>query len=284
MTGWNDIIAEGDQRRPAGEVEVRDLARGFAGALFVSLPLLFTMEMWQIARTIPDWVLLVSLGMTVVLNKLYLDFAGFRKWAWQRSKWWDAIIAMGIGIIASAITMFVTGTLHLDLDYYLMVKLMALEAIPMSIGAAVAVNQLGSGDSSKGAAKGLAFDLKIILGSMLGGFLFALNIAPTVEPKIIVLQQGWILIGATMLLSIAVSYLTVSLANLENRDLDERMIITSDWFEAIIAYVIAFMVSLVLLWMFGFGTPFDPMQVWLPQAITLSYVTTLGGAAGRLVL
>ncbi len=188
VTKWDEIVNDGDKDCKAGEVEMRDIARGFAGALFVSLPLLFTMEMWQIARTMPDWVLLAFLALALGLSKLYLDFAGFRKWAWQRSHWWDALVAMGIGVIASTVTLFVTGTLHLGLDPYLMAKLVALETVPMSIGAAVAINQLGGGDSKGTDATGLRLDLRVVLGSLLGGFLFALNIAPTMEPKIIVLQ------------------------------------------------------------------------------------------------
>ena len=54
ITPWDREITDNDECCRAGDVETRDLARGMAGALFVSLPLLFTMEMWQIARTIPD--------------------------------------------------------------------------------------------------------------------------------------------------------------------------------------------------------------------------------------
>lgn len=284
VTPWNHKICDGEKMCPAGEVETRDLARGLAGALFVSLPLLFTMEMWQIARTIPDWVLLSFLAITLVLNKFYLDFAGFRKEAWQQSKWWDALVAMGIGMVASAITLYVTGTLQLDLNNYLIAKLIALETIPMSIGAAVAINQLGTGDSHEKTATGIRLDVKVLIGTLLGGILFALNIAPTVETKYIVMRQSWELIGATMALSIAVSYLTVAIANFETRDLSKRKVITSDWLEALISYIVAFTVSLLLLWVFGYGTPLDPMEVWLPMAIALSYVTTLGGAAGRLIL
>ncbi len=87
-----------------------------------------------------------------------------------------------------------------------------------------------------------------------------------------------------MIVSIAVSYLTVAIAAFETRDLQDRVIITAEWFEAIVAYISAFLISLILLWVFGYGTPLDPLEVWLPQAVTLAYVTTLGGAAGRLVL
>ncbi|TMM47197.1 DUF2391 family protein [Qipengyuania marisflavi] len=284
VTGFNAQIDDDGQNGSAGVVELRDLARGMAGALFVSLPLLFTLEMWVAARAMPDLVLLAFLAITVVLNKFYLDFAGFRKTAWQSAKWWDALITLGIGIVGSAITLVVIGSLKPDIDFYLAVKLVALEAIPMSMGAAVAINQLGASDGASQQATGLSLDMKVVVGSLLGGFLFAMNIAPTMEPKLVVLQQNWYLTGATLVLSILVSYLTVGLAAFEEQDLADRKVINSAWLETAVAYAIAFLVSAVLLWIFGFSTPLDPMVVWLPHAIALAYVTALGGAAGRLVL
>ena len=282
-TPWETAVCSGDNTAAAGVLELQDLARGLAGALFVSLPLLFTMEMWVIARSIPDWVLVAFLCISIALNKLYLDFAGFRKRAWQESKWWDALVAFGIGCVASAITLIVIGSISPALDTYLAVKLVALEAIPMSLGAAVAINQLGGGDSGD-ATSGLSADWKVLLGNLLGGYLFALNIAPTVEPKVITLQQNWVLTGATLILALGISYLTVALACFEQRDLSERRVIDSEWLEALSSYLIAFAVSSALLFVFGFATPFDPLSVWLPQAVALSYATALGGAAGRLVL
>lgn len=262
---------------------MRDIARGFAGALFVSLPLHFTMEMWAVARSIPDGVLLAFLGISFGLNKLYLDFAGFRRCAWQRSKWWDTVIVMGIGVVASLITLLVTGSIKPDVNFYLSVKMVAIETVGTSLGAAVAMNQLGTGDSGD-EDTGLSDDMKVVVGSLLGGFLFALNIAPTAEPKVIVLQQSWYLTGATLILSLMVAFLTVDLAAFEDRDVKSRKIINSEWFESVVAYLVAFAVSAILLWVFGFATPLDPLQVWLPQAVALAYVTAVGGAAGRLVL
>ena len=87
-----------------------------------------------------------------------------------------------------------------------------------------------------------------------------------------------------MLLSLAASYLMVEVAQFEMRDLKKRRVVNSAWLEALISYIVAFLVSMLLLWVFGYGTPGDPIEVWLPQTIVLAYATTLGGAAGRLVL
>lgn len=282
VTPWDREILDHDQCCKAGDVEKRDLARGMAGALFVSLPLLFTMEMWQIARTIPDAVLLVFLGVSFFIVRAFIEFAGYRRQAWQHSKWWDTLVAMGIGIVASTVTLFVAGIISLQLDYYLSAKLIALETIPTAIGAAVAMNQLGGGDASENV--NLSPDAVVIVASLLGGFLFAFNIAPTMETKVVVLKQDWWQVGATFLLSLAVSYMMVAIGQFETRDLSKRKIIDAEWLEALIAYLVAFLISMLLLWVFGYGTPTDPLEVWLPQTIVLAYATTLGGAAGRLVL
>lgn len=283
-TSWKTPIRDGDVTCPAGTVEIRDLARGVAGALFVSLPLLFTLEMWEIAKVIPDAALLAFLVVTFFLNKSYLDFAGFRRNAWQKSKWWDSVVTLGIGIVTSTLTLSVSGIIEPSLDLYLTAKTVALEAIPTSIGAAVAINQLGGGDGAEGDINGYSVDGKVLIGTALGAFLFSLNVAPTLEMKIVAIKQTWILVLATLLLSLGISYLTVALAEFEQRDLADRKWINSEWLEALISYLVAFAVGCVLLWLFGYATPLDPVEVWLPQAVVLSYATTLGGAAGRLVL
>lgn len=92
------------------------------------------------------------------------------------------------------------------------------------------------------------------------------------------------MVAATFLLSLAVSYVVVHIAEFEERDLSKRMIIDAPWLEAAVAYVLSFGLSVLMLWLFGYGSPVDPIVSWLPQAVALAYATTIGGAAGRLVL
>ncbi|AKQ41163.1 hypothetical protein CP97_02535 [Aurantiacibacter atlanticus] len=283
VTPWSHPIHLDDETVKAGTMEVRDIAQGFAGALFISLPLLFTMEMWQIARTIPDVVLLGFLVVSLIFNRLFLQFAGFRCKEWQRSRWWDALVTMGIGAVASTVTLYMAGVINTDIDTHLAIKTIALETVPTSMGAAVAVNQLGGGDSGSDDS-GMSRDLGVIVGTVLGAFLFSFNIAPTMETRVIVQMQNWWQTGATFVLSIGVSYLMVSVAQFSERDMSKRKVINAAWLEALVSYLFAFFISMMLLWVFQYSTPMDPLEVWLPQTIVLAYVTTLGGAAGRLIL
>lgn len=119
---------------------------------------------------------------------------------------------------------------------------------------------------------------------MLGGFLFAFNVAPTVETTEITMRQSWWLALATMLLSIVVAHLIVHLAQFDDRDLSRRKIFKSPITETLISYGLALLVSYILLFGFGYIGFSDPYGVWIPRVVTLAYATTLGGAAGRLVL
>lgn len=279
------MIRDKEDCCPAWRVEVRDLARGFAGALFVSLPLLYTQEMWDFGRGLRPGSILAFLGAAFLICYGMILFAGFRKVNWQRSAAWDALACLGIGAIASLLTLLVAGIIDGSTPVGLAGRLVALETVATSIGAAVASNQLGSGDSALRDRKvRRSDDETVVLGSLLGGILFALNIAPTMETKFVATQQDWVLALATFLLSVAVAFIIVNIAQFEERDLSRRKIITSTWLEALVAYLIAFAVSWWLLWMFAYITLGDPLEEWLPQVITLAYCTSLGGAAGRIVL
>ena len=285
ITSWSEKVCDSGVEWEAHVVERRDLARGMSGALFVSLPLLFTMEMWQIARTIPDSVLLLFLLTSYVFNRYFIGFAGFRKIeAFRHSPWWDAVVVMGIGFVASAVTLYVAGIITPDLTFSVTIKTIALETIPTSMGAAVAINQMGAAEDSNQDRTGLSKDGVVVVGTLLGGFLFAFNVAPTIEPKVIVLQQDWLWTFMTFLLSLGVSYMIVTVACFDDRDFADRKYITSAWLETLLSYLLAFIISLLLLWVFGYSTPLDPIEVWLPLTIVLAYATTLGGAAGKIVL
>ncbi|MEP7316694.1 MAG: DUF2391 family protein [Sphingomicrobium sp.] len=286
ITPLTALIGKGDDYCEAWRLDTRDVARGLAGALFVSLPLLFTMEMWQIARTMPTGVLVALLLLSLVINRMFLLFAGFRHKNWvSGSDWWDVLVALGIGAFASAITLFVTGVVDVASNPGLAVRTIALETVATSMGAVVAINQLGSGDSGKQSdVLKRSTDLTVILGSVLGGFLFTFNVAPTQETKFMATGLAWWQVCATSLLSLAISFVVVQIAQFEERDLSERRVIDSPLLETAISYCIALLLSALLTWLFGYGDLADAIGVWLPQVVVLAYATSLGGAAGRLVL
>ncbi|RZV33851.1 MAG: DUF2391 family protein [Sphingomonadaceae bacterium] len=285
MTPLDREIEIGEDCEPAWRVETRDVARGFAGALFVSLPLLYTLEMWEHGRSLHPWSIVAMLVVGYFVNVGLCAYASFRQTQWESGYFWDALVCMGIGAVASAVTLLVTGIIDFGLSPEIIIKLVALEIVPTSMGAAVARNQLGSGDSASDKDRSpFSSDMSVVVGSILGGVLFAFNIAPTIEPKVITLNQNWWLLIATVILSLAVSYLVVNLAKFDEKDYSQRKIFNTPYIETSFSYALALLVSFALLWAFGYIGWSDPPTVWIPLVVTMAYATTLGGAAGRLIL
>ena len=285
LTPLDEQIEIDGECEPAWQIEVRDLARGFAGALFVSLPLLYTMEMWEFGRTMPVWNIIAMLVVGYFCNVGLCAYAGFRRTQWVGGYFWDGAVCMGIGAVASFVTLLVTGIIDFDLSAEIAIKIIAIETVATGLGAAVARNQLGSGDSAQNKDRSpFSRDVSVVVGTILGGVLFAFNIAPTIEPKVITLAQNWCLLIGTVILSVAVSLLIVNLAEFDDRDYSARKIFNSPYIETVFSYSLALLVSASLLWSFGYIGMGDPLSVIVPLVVTMAYATTLGGAAGRLIL
>lgn len=116
MTPMQKQIELNGQSEPAWQIEMRDLARGFAGALFVSLPLLYTMEMWHFGRSLDIRLILFLLVLGYFGNVGLCAYAGFRQTRWESGYLWDGIACMGIGAVASALTLLVAGIIDFDLS------------------------------------------------------------------------------------------------------------------------------------------------------------------------
>lgn len=282
-----EIEGEGERCEKLWVCEARDIARGFCGALFLALPLLYTVEMWERVRVMPAWDLaLVVLG-TYLVNVGFAVFNGFKADLARRAAWLDALTAMGIGLVASAITLLLIGRYSFNTPPNIMVNLLLLEMVPASFGASLAINQLGARTKKKSGPSlqdHYSSDFKKILATFLGATMFAFNIAPTVEPKRITYGLTWWHTLALVAFSLVVSYLMVFFARFVNRDSGEGGILGPRWSETVIAYVVSLAVSALLLWMFGYLTSNTPPTVAVAWIVTMGYTTTLGGAAGRLVL
>lgn len=280
------VINDNGSQSKLWVVEARDLARGFCGALFLALPLLYTVEMWERARIIPMWDMVVIVGVAYLGNVGFALFNGFKQQLSRKAAWFDALVAMGIGIVASAVTLVLVNRINFAVPFDTTVKLILLEMVPTSFGASLAMNQLGGGSGGskkKQLEDNFSPDFKKVLATSLGAFMFSFNIAPTVETQLIGNSLVWGHMVGLILFSLVVSALMVFFAQFSERDGDSG-ILSSKWLETLFAYIVSLVISALLLWMFGyvdFGTPLTQLVPWV---VTMGYATTLAGAAGRLVL
>ncbi len=272
-----------DDVSPLWVVELRDLARGFCGALFLAMPLLYTLEMWERARAIPAWDIALIVILTYFGNVGFALFNGFKNRPGRRTAWLDALTAMGIGLVASAITLVLIARVTLGLPHTTVARLLLLEMVPASFGASLAVNQLGGDRRSRALRDDYSPDVRKLLATTLGALMFSFNIAPTVETQIIGNAMSWWHTTGVVLFSVAVSYLMVFIANFADSHPDGG-VLRSRWVETLVAYIVSLAVSAALLWMFGYVDLTTPLHLAVPWVVVMGYATTLAGAAGRLIV
>src|SRR5215218_2522384 len=120
------------------------LARAFGGAIFFSLPLLMTMEMWWLGfymeRLRLALFVLFMIPMLVVLD----HYSGFRETSTWTQDAVDGVTAYGVGFVASAWVLALFNVIDPSLPPREIVGKVALQAVPASFGAMLAKRQLRS--------------------------------------------------------------------------------------------------------------------------------------------
>ncbi|NJC26796.1 DUF2391 family protein [Neolewinella antarctica] len=266
------------------KIEIRDLARAFCGALFLALPLHYTMEMWARARAIPSFMLVVILVAAYLLNVGYCYYSNFKGRPARQVPWLDALESLGVGIVASTITLLLIDQVNAHMSFDVIMSCIALESVPTSFGASLAKSQLSAGNKEDDLTDGWATDKKKILACLLGGLMFAFNVGATAEPIVIATSINYGQLIGIVVFSLLVSYLMVFMTAFEKEKEDEGAVMGPQWAETLICYSVSLLASAALLFMFGYLTPTTPHNLAIPWVVVLGYATTLGGSAGRLII
>lgn len=274
---------------------LREYARGIAGGLIFSLPLLYTMEVWWTGFTADPLRLAGYMVGTYLLLLGYNRFAGLRRDASWREVMIDSVEEMGIGLITAAGVLWVLGRINSDMMMAEIMGKIIVEAMTVAIGVSVGTAQLGTRESSdledsgmeedgeKGDDEGITFTSQLIV-TFCGAILFAMNIAPTEEVPMIAVE-----ISAWQVLMLAVVSIVIGLVIIYYIDFagSQQFVLNGGgWkvpFGAIIMYAIALVSSAVLLWFFGQFEDQGAITI-LSEIVVLGVVSTLGASAGRLLL
>lgn len=270
--------------RPYSE-SLREYGRGLAGGLLFSLPLIYTMEVWQAGFIAEPQRLLAFIVAVFALLLGYNTYAGIRHDADWTDVLVDSVEEFGLGIITSAglLVLLARTTSHMSFEE--VVGKIMIEAGVVAIGFSVGTAQLGAEDEEGGhrstRAPGIMSHVVI---SLCGAVLVAANVGPTEEIVIIAAEVGGprliILIGLSVLLALLILFFSNfrqahRLAQAETR-----------WHAVaggVMTYAVAFAASAAILWFFG---RFDTVQMDMvvAQTVVLSLPATLGASAGRLLL
>lgn len=269
---------------PTTADSLREYARGLGGGLLFSLPLLFTMEIWQAAFTIPPLRLLAGLCGTFILLCGYNAFAGLRHDSSVFEVAIDSVEELGLGIATSAGFLALLGPLDDGLSLTEMLPKILLGGMFVAVGFSVGTAQLGIPTKDRGERQGRHAGLcsEIVLAGC-GAFLIAANVAPTEEILLLGTSASLWQLLAMLAASLGIGALLLHhshflgssrFAGSSRRDVLLGSVITCG---------VALATAAALLWFFG-RFEGHPLEVGVAQVLVLSMPATLGAAAGRLLL
>jgi putative integral membrane protein (TIGR02587 family) len=273
-------------------MSLREYARGIAGGLMFSLPLLYTMEMWWAGFTSQPERLLLYVVVTFGLLVGYNRYAGLRRDASWLEVAIDSVEEMGLGLFVAGLMLFLLGQITSEMELNEIVGKIVMEAMTVAIGVSVGTAQLGGNAGTDEEDKGVKKDSarrEPDLGSQLvlalcGAVLFAANVAPTEEISLIAHSiSSWRLIGLA-LLSIALGGLILFYSEFRG---SQRFTSKTGAIHIIsmtaVSYSIALLASFMILWFFG-RLDGESLVTSIGQSVVLGVAGGLGASAGRLLL
>ena len=287
-------------------MSVREYARGIAGGLLFSLPLLYTMEMWEIGLTAGPGRLLVGLGVGFLLLLGYNRYAGLRCNAGFAEVVIDSVEELGLGLALAAGILWLLGNIDARTGMPELMGKVVIEGIAVAIGVSVGTAQLGGetpglagdddGDDTDESCveqqpahaaepeRGPGWLVAQLTLAVCGAVLVAANVAPTREIEDIArglsFGQQLGLTGLTLAIGALVLY---SSDFRGSRDHVPYHVRTDVLFGALATYLVSMLAAAALLWFFG---RFDAngLGFCLAETIVLGLPTAIGASAGRLLL
>ena len=289
---------------------IKDVGRAVGGSLLFASPLLMTMEIWEIAPSMPGTRVVVLLFAACVLLVTLAQLSGFNDLEGQglADHVVDAGVAIAVGTVVSVVLLAAFGVLDTDLGIAAVARRVALGAAPASLGAVFARSQLtsagggggggGGGETldadgdANGASGGDAGGGEIAGGEIddyfqelvvmaAGAVIFAFGLAPTDEIPLIALQTGPIGVIVVLGVSVVALHLLVYAVGFagshgnDHRTEFARFTLTG--------YALVVAICAFLLWVFGRADGVV-LQSFAQQVVILAFPASLGAAVGRLVL
>lgn len=257
----------------------RDLGRAFGGALLFSLPLLMTMEMWQLGMTLEPWRQLLFLLASLPVLFGLAHYAGFTP---SRSGWDNLIevaAALFVAAVTGAVLLALTGAWEMG-NLRVSTGQLTLQLVPAAIGALLARKQLAADSKQNRVRKG---DYLGELFLMMAGALFlALSLAPTEEMQLIAYRIGpeatLAVMGLSMLL-LHIFVFEVGFAGQEERETPIGALLHF----TVPGYGICLLVCMGILSLLGMNDAHGTGAI-MANTVVLAFPASLGAAAARLLV
>lgn len=278
---------------------LQEYARGIAGGLLFSFPILYTMEVWWAGFIATPFSLLVISVLTFLLLLGYNRYAGMRPDAGWAEVVIDSIEEMGLGMLLSFVVLLTLNRIQpgaMSIDE-IMGKII-VEAMFVSIGVSIGTAQLGEGngggkgeekedretDQDEEKASYRKSKTAIAVLALCGSIIVGGNVAPTEEVLMIAVEARPMHVLLMAFLSVLLSVIITSFIDFRGtvREKPENFVYHIT-FDTCVSYVVALAASAFVLWFFG---RFANTSFWncFSQTIVLGVLSSIGASAGRLLI
>ncbi|MFT4039431.1 MAG: TIGR02587 family membrane protein [Thermomicrobiales bacterium] len=270
------------------------------------MPLLYTMEMWEIGVTAELWKLLLFLGIAFAINLglAHSRSGGFKAETDAFATIEQAVDTVAVGLVGGALLLLVLNQIAPGDPAPGVLGRVLAEAVPISIGAAVAAaifgprgekSREGDDDEGEGASEEAGSEgdappnaLRAFLADIgatgIGAIFLAFSIAPTDEVSVLAAHLTPKHLLAVIALSLLLSYMIVFVSGFSDRARQQPGPFQHPITETALTYVLSLLIALASLLLFDRVELGDPPAHVLALVIVLGLPATVGGAAGRLVV
>ncbi|CAN5614916.1 TIGR02587 family membrane protein [soil metagenome] len=270
--------------------EIVDLVRGVSGACIFAISLIYTFEMWSRGASLPLWHLLIFLSIAISMNFLLDYFAGFKLERSPSMVAVQAIEALAIGIVTATIMLLALGQIAIEHSLRGSIGKIVLEAIPLSIGLSIANSIFGQNRERVSGTEDDDLQPKTtwhelandIGATTVGGVFIAVSIAPTDEVPFLATQVNGFNVLALTALSLLIPYGIVFVSGFQHNP--QNAPFQTPLSETAICYLVSLLVSLVVLALFGHIGLDDSLHRIVALTVVMTLPTSIGGAAGRLLV
>lgn len=262
---------------------LRDFGRAAGGALLFSLPMLMTMELWELGFYLDRGRLI-----TLMLAALPMLFFLSRQIGFEKTRSWrddviDALIALGVAAVTSSVLLVLFGAIGKGMSADEIIGKIAIQMVPGAIGALLAKSQFGETDEDA-EAREETYGGELFLMAV-GALFLGFNMAPTEEMMLISFRMTEWHALCLVALSLALMHgfvFAVGFAGGSEVSPEESM--WSAFLRLTLpGYVVALSISLFLLWIFARtdGMSFGDAVMAM---VVLGFPSAIGAASARLIL
>ncbi|MGH7638008.1 MAG: TIGR02587 family membrane protein [Gemmatimonadaceae bacterium] len=266
----------------------RGAARAAGGAIIFALPLLMTLEMWEIGAYIEPWRMVALLCAMFPLLVFLSFYSGFESTHTILHDVVDAFVAIAIAALTAAATLTMFDVVGDGSSWHAGIGRVGLQLVPGSIGALLAQSQLGASanddgeDRQRGVKARHAYFGELALMAT-GALFLGLNVAPTDEIALLSARLSIPYVVVIVLFSLLVMHGFVFAVEFRGHHAGAAPAWSAFARFSVPGYLVAFGVSAFALWVFGRLDGMSAEEVLIHSAV-LAFPSAVGAAAARLIL